>query len=197
MVNLIPAAMLLASLGVSLNAQKPPAGGEQFDKLQKAMADGQAKAARPGDSALTCDAILNEIVSSMRDPAVSAAATKAGAWGAEQQRQLEEASGASRAAIAGQMAMGLASSLGSMFLPGLGMLTGRGQNAATAAQVEQNAAAARNVQQLEERMNEMMGILPQLMRGQRLLELGQGRKCDWLAGPPNAAPPSGAFLPPR
>jgi len=55
----------------------------------------------------------------------------------------------------------------------------------TLAQAEQSAAAAaRNIQQLEERMNEMMTILPQVMRGQRLLELAQGRKCDWLAGPP-------------
>ena len=156
-----------------------------MDELQKAMAEAQAKAARPGDNALTCDGIQNEIVSSLRDPAVTAVATKAGAWGADEQRKLEEATGASKAAMAGQMAMGLASSLGSIFLPGLGMLTGRAQGAVTAAQAEQNAAAAaRNVQQLEERMNEMITILPQAMRGQRLLELAQGRKCDWLAGAP-------------
>jgi len=185
MVTLARAAMLVASLGLSSSAQKPPAGRAQVDTLQKAMADAQAKAARPGDNALTCDAIQNEIVSSMRDPAVTAVATKAGAWSADEQHKLEEATGASKAAMARQMAMGLASSLGSIFLPGLGMLTGRAQNAAAAAQAEQSAAAAaRNIQQLEERMNEMMTILPQVMRGQRLLELAQGRKCDWLAGPP-------------
>jgi hypothetical protein len=183
MVNFVRAVMLLALLGGPRNAQKSPTGNDQVDKLQKAMADAQAKAARPGDNALSCDGLQNEIVSSMRDPAVTAAATKAGAWGTEQQRKLEDAQGASKAAIAGQMAMGLASSLGSIFLPGLGMLTGGAQNAVAQAQAAQaSAAAARNVQQLEEVMNNMMGILPQVMRGQRLLELAQARKCDWLAG---------------
>jgi hypothetical protein len=172
-------------------AQKPPAR-DQFDKLQKAMADAQAKAGRPGDNALTCDAIQNEIVSSMRDPAVTAAATKAGAWGAEQQAKLEEASGSSKGAMAAQMAMGLASSLGSMFLPGLGLATGGAQAAiAQTHAARQAAAASSNVQQLEEAMKDMIGILPQLMRGQRLMELAQSRKCDWLAGPPAGTPPSG------
>jgi hypothetical protein len=86
------------------------------------------------------------------------------------------------------MAMGLASSLGSMFLPGLGLVTGRAQGAVAQAQAAQDAAAAaRSNQQLDERMNDMMSILPQLMRGQRLLELAQGRKCDWL-GPPAGMP---------
>ena len=188
MINFVRAAMLLASLGILLNAHRLSAQHDHFDKLQKAMAEAEAKARRPGDNALTCDAIQNEMVSSMRDPAVTAAATKAGAWGADQQRKFEEASGASKAAMAGQKAMGLASSLGSMFLPGLGLVTGRAQGAIAQAQAAQNAAAAaRNMQQLDERMNDMMTILPQMMRGQRLLELAQGRKCDWL-GPPAGMP---------
>jgi hypothetical protein len=188
MFDLVRATMLLASLAIPLNAQKLSAQNDHFDKLQKAMAEAEAKARRSGDNALTCDAIQNEIVSSMRDPAVTAAATKAGAWGADQQHKLEEASGASKAAMAGHMAMGLASSLGSMFLPGLGLVTGRAQGAVAQAQAAQDAAAAaRSNQQLDERMNDMMSILPQLMRGQRLLELAQGRKCDWL-GPPAGMP---------
>ena len=188
MIDFIRAAMLLASLGIPLTAQTLAAQTQRFEKLQKAMADAQAKATRPGDNALTCDAIQNEMVASMRDPAVTAAATKAGAWGADQQRKFEEASGASKAAMAGQKAMGLASSLGSMFLPGLGMVTGRAQGAMARAQAAQDAATMeRNMQQLEERMNEMIPIMPQMMRGQRLLELAQGRKCDWL-GPPAGMP---------
>ena len=188
MIDLIRAAMLVASLGISLTAQTLAAQSERFEKFQKAMADAQARAARPGDNALTCDAIQNEIVASMRDPAVTAAATRAGTWSTEQQRKLEEASGASRAAMAGRKAMGLASSLGSLFMPGLGMVTGRAQGAMAQAQAAQDAAAMeRNMQQIAERMNDMIPILPQMMRGQRLLELAQGRKCDWL-GPPAGMP---------
>src|SRR5262249_55832951 len=114
MFHVVRVVMLLASLGIPMNAQKPP---EQFDKLQKAMADAQTKAARRGDAAMTCEALQEEIVSSMREPAVTAAATKTGAWGAEQQNKLAEASGSAKGAMAAQMAMGLASGLGSMFVP--------------------------------------------------------------------------------
>ena len=94
--------------------------------------------------------------------------------------------------------MGLASSIASMFVPGLGMFTGRAQAAAAQAQAAQaSVEAARNVQQMEERMNDMMTILPQMMRGQRLMELAQARKCDWLAGAAPGADPAGASQAPR
>ena len=198
MVNLFRAATIIVLFAVPANAQKAAPPNDQLDKMQKAMADAQAKAARPGDSALTCDAIETEMVTSMRDPAVTATATKMGVWAADQQRKLDEAAGASKAAMAGQMAMGLASSIASMFVPGLGMFTGRAQAAAAQAQAAQaSVEAARNVQQMEERMNDMMTILPQMMRGQRLMELAQARKCDWLAGAAPGADPAGASQAPR
>lgn len=200
MVNLVRAATIVVLLAAPVNAQRPPSPNDQMDKLQKAMADAQAKAPRPGDNALTCDAIQNEIVTSMRDPAVTATATKMGAWASDQQRKLDEASGAAKGAMAGQMAMGLASSIASMFVPGLGMFTGRAQAAAAQAQAAQaSVEAARNIQQLEERMNDMIPILPQMMRGQRLVELAQAGKCDWLAGAgvPPGGDPSGTVQPPR
>jgi hypothetical protein len=198
MVNLFRAATIIVLFAVPAIAQRAPSPNEQMDKLQKAMADAQAKAARPGDNALTCDAIQNEMVTSMRDPAVTATATKMGTWASDQQRKLDEASGAAKGAMAGQMAMGLASGIASMFVPGLDMFTGRAQAAAAQAQAAQaSAEAARNVQQLEERMNDMIPILPQMMRGQRLVELAQVQKCAWLAGAPPGADPSGAALPAR
>jgi hypothetical protein len=198
MVNLVRAAMLVALLGIPVSAQRGPMQNDQMEKLQKAMTDAQAKAARPGDDALTCDALQNEIVTSMRDPVVTATATRMGAWSAEQQRKMDEASSASKGTMAGQMAMGLASSLGSMFVPGLSMFTGRAQAAAAQAQAAQASAdAARNMEQIQERMNDMIPILPQMMRGQRLMQLAQARKCDWVAGAAPSADPSGAGLPPR
>src|SRR4051812_4303208 len=99
MVKVLCTTMLLLTVGISLNAQRPSAAADQFAKMQKATMDAQAQASRPGDNALTCEAIQNEIVSTMREPAVVATATKTGAWGADQQHKLEEASGTSKGAM--------------------------------------------------------------------------------------------------
>jgi hypothetical protein len=90
--------------------------------------------------------------------------------------KLNSASGPSKASIAAHMAVGFASS----FVPGLGVAS----SAAQAAQARSQAAeAAKNQAQMTERTQEMMKVLPQLMRGQRLVELGQARKCDWTQPP--------------
>jgi hypothetical protein len=78
------------------------------------------------------------------------------------------------------MAMGLAASFGSMFMPGL---FGRGMQAAQQAQAAQAAQqAAQNQQKVVEAMNTMIPILPQMMRGQRLFELAQAKKCAFAQG---------------
>ena len=44
------------------------------------------------------------------------------------------------------------------------------------------AEAAQNIQSRMQQAQEMIGILPHVMRGQRVIELAQARNCDWLAG---------------
>jgi hypothetical protein len=44
----------------------------------------------------------------------------------------------------------------------------------------QQAQAASNIEQRMQQAQEMMGIMPQLMRGQRILELAQARNCAWV-----------------
>jgi hypothetical protein len=44
------------------------------------------------------------------------------------------------------------------------------------------AQAARNMQERMQQAQEMMGIMPYLMRGQRVIELAQARSCAWVRG---------------
>jgi hypothetical protein len=40
-----------------------------------------------------------------------------------------------------------------------------------------------------QRMQDLMAIMPQLMRLQRTFELGQSRMCDWAQRPPQDGAP--------
>lgn len=172
--------VLVAAIGASTAAQDPM---QQYEKLQAAMTAAQAKASRPGDVDLGCDGLQSELVASVNDPAVKSTAERLGAWSQEKQRELEAGTAAAKGRIAAQMAMGLASSLGSMFVPGFGMIAGQAQAAAQRAQAAQMAAEAqRNVAQIQEMSNAMIPILPQLMRGQHLMQLASAKKCEWAAG---------------
>ncbi|HZO00375.1 MAG TPA: hypothetical protein VFB93_04180 [Burkholderiales bacterium] len=45
----------------------------------------------------------------------------------------------------------------------------------------QQIEAAQNIQQRMQQAQEMIGIMPQMMRGQRVIELAQARNCEWAA----------------
>jgi len=54
--------------------------------------------------------------------------------------------------------------------------------AGTAAMAQsQQIEAAQNIQQRMQQAQEMIGIMPQMMRGQRVIELAQARNCEWAA----------------
>jgi hypothetical protein len=64
-------------------------------------------------------------------------------------------------------------------VPGAAM----GQMVASAA--ENQAKAAQSAARVQSRMAEgqqMMAFMPQLLRGQRLVELAMVRKCEWATG---------------
>jgi hypothetical protein len=144
------------------------------DDMNAAMEKAQKDAHRPGDDALGCDALQEQMVAYSNDPAVRSVMTRQGLWGQDQMDKLNGAgSGRSKASVAAQAAMGFASA----FIPGLGGVS----MAAQAAQAQGQAAQAeQNQAQMMARMQDMLTILPQMMRGQRVMELAQARKCDWL-----------------
>jgi hypothetical protein len=89
------------------------------------------------------------------------------------------------------------------------MIGAAGQQAAARAQAAQaQAAAAKNIQDMTAMMDRMIVILPQMMRGQRVMEVAYGKQCPWMVSaiPPGTNPfapsvPQGANplgqIPPR
>jgi hypothetical protein len=140
-----------------------------YGHLQSAFAAAQAAAVRPGDEALSCEGLATELVASAKDPAVQSYVAKAGAAAKEQLDAMT--------AAAGTAAAKSAITLYSSIVPGAGWA---GHAAAVAQAEAQRAQAARNIQERMGQAQEMMGIMPQLMRGQRVIELAQARDCAWV-----------------
>lgn len=140
-----------------------------YSQLQSAFAAGQAAAVRPGDESLSCEGLATELVASAKDPAVQSYVAKFGAAAKERLDAMNAAAGT----VAAQGAITLFSSI----VPGAGWA---GHAAAVAQAEAQRAQAAGNIQERMQQAQEMMGIMPQLMRGQRVIELAQARNCEWL-----------------
>lgn len=142
-------------------------------QMQASQSAAQAAAVRPGDDQLSCDQMQTEMTATMSDPAVQARIAQMGAWAQAQQAQMDQARAHSGSQVATNMAMGVASS----FVPWLGYA----QMAAQQAQMHQQMQQARAQQaQATEMMGGMETIMPQMMRGQRLYELAQGKQCAFL-----------------
>lgn len=167
-------AWLLSSAVAFALAFAPAAAAQDYDamaaQMEQSMADAQAQAHRPGDDALTCEQLEAEVVTTMQDPQVESVIASQGAYGQEQMARLREAEGRARAQIATSMFMGIASS----FIPGLGYAQ-MAQQQMQAAQMQRQQQA--NMSRMMEMAGQMQTIMPQLMRGQRLYELGQAQQC--------------------
>jgi hypothetical protein len=178
----------LAAVASFLVASAPPTvlAGEQRAAIPRAltpdtlmpadlevkMAAAMAAADKPGDLALGCAAIQTELVATVKHPAMQATFVKQGAWAQQQIDKLNTVPGASSGRVAAQLATGFASPFG----PGPGVPAVTAQ--AAYAQALQ-AQAAMDPQQMMQRMQDMITILPHVMRSQRLVELGLARKCEW------------------
>jgi hypothetical protein len=176
----VVASLLVAAAPSTARAEEqrgavPPASTQGIPNpmdLEVKMAAAVAGANKPGDVALGCEAIQKELVATVKDPAMQAVFVKQGAWAQQQIDKLNAVPGAPTGSVAAQLLTGFAPS----FVPGLGA-AGMAAQAAQAQAME--AQATMNQQQMMQRMQGMSTILPQLMRSQRLVELGQARKCEW------------------
>jgi hypothetical protein len=179
---------LASSAGAQVMPVNPVIDPVDFEsKMTAAMAG----ANKPGDTGMGCDAIQRELVGMARDPAVQAAAARQGAAAQQQIARLNEASAAVSGAAAGtaaaQMAMGFASAFapamaGAMAVPGV---TAAGPTQAQMRALQAQAAVSQQVVMTQ--MQEMVKIMPQVMRAQRLVELASTRKCEWA---PVLTPPA-------
>ncbi|MGQ0532888.1 MAG: hypothetical protein ACT4OF_09405 [Caulobacteraceae bacterium] len=166
---------LLLSTALSLTlALAAPAAAQDYEamgaNMEQSMAAAQAQAQRPGDDELTCEQLEEEIATTMQDPAVQSAVAANGADAQAQIDQMNAARGRMRAQMAASMFMGIASS----FIPGLGYAQ-MAQQQMQAAQYQRQQQ--QNMAQMQVMMERMSGIMPQMMRGQRVYELGQAKQC--------------------
>jgi hypothetical protein len=144
---------------------------QDYQAMMKAMETAQAEANRPGDEKLGCEELESQFTELMNDPALKARIEAAGA--------AAQGDMSTVAAAQGAVAASTAASAAASMTPG-------GQWAALAAavgqaQAAQAAAAARSGQQAE-LAKAALEMLPQLLRGERLINLASVKKCEWAAG---------------
>lgn len=176
--------MLIATVAISAGLAAAPAIAQDYEamaaQMEQSMAEAQAAAVRPDDDALTCEQLEAEMAVSMQDPNVQAAIAANGADAQAQVDQMNAARGRARAQIATSMFMGIASS----FIPGLGYAQMAQQHVMAAQQQRQ---AQQSVAQMMEMAQRMQTIMPQMMRGQRVYELGQSKQCAFVQQQPAPA----------
>jgi hypothetical protein len=169
---------LLAAGTSSFGQTVAPAGMQDYEAMAKAMEKAQAEASRPGDEKLTCGQLQQQIVGVAQDPAFLAYVQAAGIEAQKDMAQMQ----AAQSEIAAKSAATVIASM----VPGAAM----GHMMASAA--ENQAKAAQGAARVQARMaqgQQMMAFMPQLMRGQRLMELAVTRKCEWATGVGIEVPP--------
>lgn len=142
----------------------------QQASMMAAQAQAQASAARPGDEAMSCDALQAEMAATLNDPKVQASVAS---MGASAQAQMDKAKAAQAGAVAGAAtttALGVASS----FVPGLSWFSQGAMMAQQAQMASQMNSANRDRAQM---MAEMNSVMPQLYRGQHLYDLAVKKNC--------------------
>jgi hypothetical protein len=139
--------------------------------MMKAMETAQADASKPGDEKLSCDRLEEQMVAAAQDPAVQEHVEAAGLSAQKDQAAMQAAKG--------QIAMQTIQTVLAATVPGAAMAT----TMASAAQAQtQQAQTTARVQSRMGQAQQMMAILPQLLRGQRLIELAMAKKCEWAGG---------------
>jgi hypothetical protein len=142
--------------------------GGDYQASLKGMEAAQAQASQPGDENLTCDQLQEQMLAIAQDPALLEHFEASGAAAEKDLAQMQVGKG--------EIAAKSAATVMAATIPGADM----GQMMAAA--TENQSRAAQGKARTQARMAEgqqMMGFMPKLMRGQRLIELGAARKCEW------------------
>jgi hypothetical protein len=150
-----------------------------YQSLVNALSKAQQEAIHRGDEKLDCPALEQQLIAAVTAPSVQAYVEKAGEQAQRDQAQAKP----DPAKMTAQGALAAFSSL----VPGgawAGMMAGVAEMSGMQAQT------AANLQQRVQQTNDMVKILPQLLRGQRVIELAQQRGCEWV--PAEVMQPDGA-----
>jgi hypothetical protein len=155
-------------------------------QLEAAQAEGTANAVRPGDESLTCDQLQAEIATVAQSSEIQAGlapfaeqAQADQAQVAEAQQQVEQQTPTPQRG--GGLFRSLAQGAASAALPN--SVAASAQTAAAAAQAAQmRGQAEQRQQQIFGQGQQMAAMMGPAMRGQRLIELAEAKKCAWLNG---------------
>lgn len=160
----------------SRQAQMP--GMQDSQAMMQSMEAAQAGASRPGDDKLTCEALQEQLVAVVQDPELQADMQAAGLAAEKDIAQMQVAEG--------EVAAKSAATLIASVVPGAAM----GHMMASAAENQTRAAAgAARMESMMAMRQGMMAHMGEVMRGQRLIELAQAKKCDWAADIDTSAAP--------
>jgi hypothetical protein len=144
--------------------------GGDYQASLNGMEAAQAQASQPGDENLTCDELQEQMLAIAQDPAFLQHVEAAGAAAEKDMSQMQTGKR--------EIAAKSAATVIAATVPGADM----SHMMATA--MENQSRAAQGKARTQAKMAEgqqMMGFMPKLMRGQRLIELGAARKCEWAA----------------
>lgn len=172
---------LSIALALSLGLASPAfAQEEALERMLAAQAAAEAAASRPGDEALSCEQLEAELGATMNDPAVQTQIAEMGEWAQGRQEQMN----AARGQAMGMTAMGMFGAIAGSFLPGAGYAQMAMQRAQAAGM---QARASSNMAEMAVQAQRIESIMPQMMRGQRIVELGQAKQCTFVQ---QEAPPA-------
>lgn len=162
------ASMLAVIATTPAHGAGPPTAGDP-EAFRQALAAAEAGAARPGDEHLDCAQLQHELMATATDPALQA---RVQSLGAQAQKDID-ATQAAQADVARRSATTAAGA----------MVPGASGPAFASAVADAEAAKARGATHLQERMaqsDQITAMMPQMLRGQRVVELARTRKCDWV-----------------
>lgn len=158
-------------------------------QLEAAEAQGAAAAVRPGDEDLTCEQLQAEITAAAQSPEFLAALQPLAAQ--SDPAQIEEAQQELTQQTQGPPRGGLVRSLAAGAVTAV-LPNSVGAAAQQATAVVQGARmqvqAAQNQQQIFDSASQLVGLMGMAERSQRVIELAEAKKCDWLKGDPLSAP---------
>ena len=148
----------------------------QASNMMASQAAAEAAAVRPGDEAMSCEALQAELQTTMNDPKVQASMASIGSNAQAQQDKMKSAQAGAIAGAATTSVLGIASS----FIPGLSWFS---QGAMMAQQASMQKQMAESNKSQAQMLSEMNSIMPQMYRGQRLYDLATAKKCAFINQP--------------
>jgi len=166
-------------------------------QLEAAEAEGAAAARRPGDEDLTCEQLQAEITAAAQSPEFQAALQPFAAQAQVDHAQIDEAQQAIEEQTQGRRRGGGGGGGGLFRSLAQGVATAALPNsvAGSAAPAEavvqgarMQAQAEKNQEQIFASAGQLVGMMGMAQRGQRVMELAEAKKCEWLNGDPLSTP---------